>query len=481
MVTRAYRAMCERSSGGPRTLDLMPLASATSWPPSNACSGQVDAATRSSAAASVCFVAAGVMGVGILAVPHACASAGLPEMLCLLVVCAGLSFYTMRLLTLAAEGQDCGSFEALVARLLGRAGACFLAWNILLANFGTAAAYCIVLGDRVSWALGSIWGPSVQHDWGGFAALAAVLILSAPLSACRSVAALRWNTRISLGLISAFVVLVAGYASVATADHAQEHSGDQLVAWWAAQGGLTAATGEGLPVAVFAFSATSQVLPAWGELRRGLACSFRGEVPPPICDLTSLLRGQMDRVLAIAVGFSLAAYAVVGSAGLATFQGNVQEDVMDNYLAIDGLRGSGKALALSLRALALGYGLLMAFAVPVTLFPARRSLNFLLTGASTESEVSAWLLRVEGVGLALGAFAVAGLCRDLITLLDLIGSTSAVWVCVMLPVLLYLYGARPAPSRGQRRVAKAVFCVGTVLGLSSLGCTLWRRFGGKDP
>ena len=178
--------LTESISGAPTTLALRKNSADS---PSLLERGGVRAGGSASVASSVFNLANTIMGTGMLALPHAFATAGLASGLALCVVSAAANAFTNHLLTAASHRIEGTSLPAMAEAALPFWGGLVMDVAILLNGLGVCASYMIVATDSFV----EVTGVEVRQAWTLLA-----LALVAPLTLLRKLDSLRFTSLLAI-------------------------------------------------------------------------------------------------------------------------------------------------------------------------------------------------------------------------------------------------------------------------------------------
>ena len=101
-------------------------------------------------------------GAGVIGLPVTYRNSGLGMGICMMVIVAILSVYTLRLLIQTGKKVKCEDYERLVSHCFGVWGYYFISFSILIFDIGACLTYTIILGnsarDVMSYLFGGFWG-----------------------------------------------------------------------------------------------------------------------------------------------------------------------------------------------------------------------------------------------------------------------------------------------------------------------------------
>ena len=336
--------LTESVSGAPTTLALRKNSADS---PSLLERGGVRSGGSASVASSVFNLANTIMGTGMLALPHAFATAGLASGLALCVVSAAANAFTNHLLTAASHRIEGTSLPAMAEAALPFWGGLVMDVAILLNGLGVCASYMIVATDSFV----EVTGVEVRQAWTMLA-----LALVAPLTLLRKLDSLRFTSLLAIVAVALIAATIVAFAAAGSADldggsGAEVASGappsappspppllDACAAYdgphrpscstvACPSGGCTGPTAcPGAVEAVRSFSNFLKAFPtfvlAFGCQQNMLALAAELREPSPM---------RTGIVIGLGIGAALLVYVVVASAGYATFGDLVCSDILNSY------------------------------------------------------------------------------------------------------------------------------------------------------
>jgi len=335
----------------------------------------------------------GMLGVGILSMPYMFTRCG---SVCAFILLGVFACNACIMSTaLAFAGKEVTSYEETVRKVLGQRTERFLAANILLANTGSCAALLDVAGNLTCGAL-EFW--NLRNAWSYRGAIIVAYCLAIfPMTATAKFRGTLAPSLISLLLAVAISVSIAVISIHGGQGPETGHSTFSSVL-------------QSLPLSCYAFSAMSQVFPTYSE--------FPQEQRRP---------KSIARAAAIAACVAFMLYGVVGFSAARHFGNSTKSDILENFEA------SRTSFAYCI---VFSFSVICLLGVPLNLFPARRSLNFLVAGGDDGMEPK-YLMAGSAV-LLVAACAIAAFARSILVILDIVGSASAIAVDTVLPGILFL-------------------------------------------
>lgn len=158
--------------------------------------------------ANLCNV---TLGAGIVGMPYAVKEAGLVAGTVMIVTCAFLTDYSLRLLISIGKVADVNSYETLMEASFGRPGFIFLSVNMCLMSFGSMVAYLIIIKDTLPVLLHAT---PHDDDIKRVIMFLSSLLIILPLSLQRDVSDLEKTSQFNVILNTCLVALVAGFAPI---------------------------------------------------------------------------------------------------------------------------------------------------------------------------------------------------------------------------------------------------------------------------
>ena len=86
-------------------------------------------------------------GCGVVGLPITYAYSGLFTGIIIMILIAGLSVYTLRMLIVTGKKNKCQDYERLVSKCFGIKGYYFISFNLLIFDIGACLTYTIILGN----------------------------------------------------------------------------------------------------------------------------------------------------------------------------------------------------------------------------------------------------------------------------------------------------------------------------------------------
>mmetsp|Transcript_8785 Transcript_8785/g.26492 ORF Transcript_8785/g.26492 Transcript_8785/m.26492 type:complete len:317 (-) Transcript_8785:1115-2065(-) len=303
----------------------------------------------------------------------------------------------------------------------------------MVAGFGVATSYLIVVGDLMPDAVGEYGGETNRQLW-----VAIGWMLVCPLACLRTLDALKFTSTASLAFV-AFVALFVLLFAVGT------EGLDPCEATGASNG--TGAPCRG--AANYASTQPSRTLRVFSIFVFAFTC--QQNVFQLCSELKNATLARVDRVIGQSIGSAWGIYILVAVSGFVTYGDLVEPDILVNY---------PRSTFVSIVRIAVS--LLVIFSYPLQSHPARRCLLTMYTAVrfGKESErppSTVEFYAVTGVFLV-ASFVVAMSVSNLGTVLELVGATGSTAVSYILPGAIY-WRLHPHPHP-LRYVAAVQFSVG---------------------
>mmetsp|Transcript_8801 Transcript_8801/g.17446 ORF Transcript_8801/g.17446 Transcript_8801/m.17446 type:complete len:703 (+) Transcript_8801:247-2355(+) len=158
--------------------------------------------------ANLCNV---TIGAGIVGLPYAIKESGLVAGVIMIIACAIMTDYSLRLLINIGKLTNVNSYETLMEATFGRPGFIFLSLNMFAMSYGAMIAYLIIIKDVLP-----ILFHVTPHDDESKRVIMFVssLFVILPLSMQRDMADLEKTSRLNVFLNMCLVALIVGYAPV---------------------------------------------------------------------------------------------------------------------------------------------------------------------------------------------------------------------------------------------------------------------------
>ena len=366
-----------------------------------------EASTSSSLWPTVFSMCSATLGAGALSLPYAFAQVGAAGGVCMLLVTAAASHYSVVLLVSAITQSGTRSYEELTVSLFGKWLGVVVELNIVIFCFGSIIAYTVALGDLLHpfiEPLGFDQRSATCFFW-------AVLML--PLSMFERISSLQWPSL--FGVLSVFYLVLSVVAHAAACAVQEASAGTHFKALPTASAITTTLrspkSDDGWDLSDFLGAADGVKLWAWGPgsleaasimmhahgrrsnsllvychatdeqtvlsrpcgqavlsspLARGrFAFTCQVNVPALYMELPERSPTNYNKVSARAMGICLACYLLVGFAGYRDAPEAGSGNLLKNYCVLptgNGLAGSHRSSHLMLPAyLAMAVSVLMAY------------------------------------------------------------------------------------------------------------------------
>eukprot|EP00743_Colponemidia_sp_Colp-15_P010303 GILK01011330.1.p1 GENE.GILK01011330.1~~GILK01011330.1.p1 ORF type:complete len:542 (-),score=85.12 GILK01011330.1:234-1802(-) len=297
---------------------------------------------------SIFTLVSATIGAGILSLPYTLARSGLVLGILLLVFGGFVAFFSAYLLVKCSQITDLDGFTAIMDRTFGLKWKMFTEVCMILNLFGALVAFMVVIGTMCSVALTALFGESFWTDR-YLVTVITVMAFAFPLSLKRDINAFRYTSLLGFFCLVylALIISIEYFEGVDTADAADSEIVLVDFSW--------SRLFETIPLIVFAYSCHPNVLPIFAELNH-----------PTTRRMTKVL----DRSL---IG-SFVIYFVVAVFGFLTFKAATNPNIL--------LNDYNNSIAVHISRFALALTLLCA--IPLTVYPARESLNGFFMDARTK-------------------------------------------------------------------------------------------------
>ena len=389
-----------------------------------------------------------ILGSGLLALPYACAHAGVSLFVTLLAMCGLVAFVGLRLILVLCNMTGTTNYEDLGHRAFGPKGTVLISMTILLQNLSGVTSYLVIVVDVM---------PPVFHRFGvhpdsllgnsTFLVCMITLLVIFPLCLVREIRWLAPASLFSILAMSSFIVVVIWRHS---AEPTLEHAGQ--VEW--------------------GFAPDAQLFFSMSSIAFSFVCHTA--LMPVASEMHNATVGRMSVVSGVSIISCMTLYLLAALFGYLTFVDDTNGDVLVNYpksdphhLVIDIVR--------------LAFAMAIIATIALVMFPARRAMRFILLGTGdargllhvlrdvvtrSEGPISrdtGYFYHITVTAAILGG--VLGLAltlKNIEVVFGLLGSISAPMLMLIWPCLLYL---KVAP--GTLFTPKKLLAVcGALLGLS---------------
>jgi len=370
-------------------------------------------------------------GSGLLAVPHAFASAGWALGLVFLLVFAFCSALGCHLLQCSARriGEAPSSFYS-VSNAVAPRWTWLVDGAVMIKCFGVATSYLIIVGDLAPPAFETLGFRSL-HRWQiillGFA-------IAGSLACFKNISKLKCTAVGAIVIVIWTTVLIALYAVRPTEELNPCDDDEDLpcngASFVPVVTGHPLALGKALPVFIFAFTCQQNIFSICNEVKNAT-------------------RGRVDRIICAAYLMSGVAFVLAALLGYLTFGDQIESDILKGYPEKSSIVAVTRLL----------YCLLALFSYPLQIHPSRTSALALmdLVRPSASGGASRWAA-VTVLELA-GSLIIAITVLDLGKILAVVGATGSTMVSYILPGLVYAQAFKEFH-------AKRVLAIGLLL----LGC-----------
>ncbi|KAL1451643.1 hypothetical protein WDU94_006001 [Cyamophila willieti] len=339
-----------------------------------------------------------ILGSGVIGIPYALNKAGFGLGLMLLLLVAIVTDYSLILMVRAAHLSGTYSYQGIVEAAFGYPGYVALSLMQFLYPFIAMVSYNIVVGDTITKVLirlFSLRATSLLARRDVVVALA-TLFVTIPLCLFRDLARLaRWS------LASLVLVLFILFCILIRMSSISEIVPVTRDAWAFADTGIVPAIG----IMAFAFMCHHNVFLLYESIENASQTVW-------------------DRLTHISVGVACVVSFLFGIAGYATFTGNVQGDLLENYCWYDDL--------MNLARLAFSFTILLTY--PIECLVARSVITQVFSSHySTDVQHVGFTLAIVGVAYVLS---ITTDCLGVV--LELNGVLAAVPLAFILPAISYL-------------------------------------------
>lgn len=375
-----------------------------------------------------------IVGAGVLALPYACAQAGLLlGMLLVAIVCFAVK-QSFNLLLWSTDLSNEIGYEQLGQAVGGTKFAGFIKCFIILDSLGPLSAYMVVVGDSMQLFLeryvdndGSVWASKT------FIIALCVLLIVVPLSFVEKIEKLEVSSLLSLLPLAWLMVMqVISFAMNGVTDGIEMFGSNIFLA---------------LPVVVFAFSCQQVMPPIYKEMK------VKGGGKP-----------EINKVVNGALGLSALSYFWVGFLGYLQYGSESEGNIMANFPP--GVWSDILWVSMSLSIL---------FSYPVVVYPARISVDRLLFSGRPHSYCR---FVVENLLIVAVAFMIGVAIPSFSTLLGLFGAITSTAIGYIFPPVFYL-GLSPLPFKQDTRkwIALTLLVCGTTAGALSFVSVMMEYLG----
>jgi amino acid permease len=384
-----------------------------------------------------------MIGGGMLSLPWVLAEVGVGGGLFLMVF---VPLLTERTISFVAEATDTLStvekplslFPAVVEAALGTRAALLCAATLIVLSYGVCVSYCVVIkgllpGQLQALSLGWLSEPPSQTVSLVFVSVTCLL----PLSALKTVEAMRYASIASVVLVYAFVGLVC-VAGVTTLSQQRYQMERLLSKDWLLRGGLVEWL-RVVPVVGLSYMCGHNVPSFYKELRRH-APTFGpgGEMVPSPRRLETRWRSKPRKFQAgaqVAMLIASVLYLATAGGGYAAFGLDAQSNVLLNFVP-----GQSSPLPdLLIFCMKLAFSGTMISTFPTISHGLRTSLHALCFPGRNETTNDRWLEAGLLVGLIVTC---AASVSNLGLVFQLLGSTCGAILMFLLPACLRLFGKR---------------------------------------
>lgn len=417
---------------------------------------------KSSFGMSVFNLSNAIMGSGILGLAYAMSNTGIVLFIILLTFIAILSAYSIHLLLRSAGVVGIRAYEQLGNRAFGHPGKVVAAVVITVHNIGAMSSYLFIVKSELPLVIQTfLLKLENTGEWylqGNYLIIIVSTLIILPLALMRQLGYLGYTSGFSLSCMVFFLISVIykKFKIPCPLESIHNYSltdrsllNDNVTEPPAAEEGLDSLSCEAklftinsqaaytIPILAFAFVCHPEVLPIYTELRHAN-------------------KKRMQTVANISIMAMFVMYLLTATFGYLTFYGEVEEELLHTYIAVDQL----DTLVLCVRLAVL---VAVTLTVPVVLFPIRRALLQLLFPEKPFS----WLRHVcIAVSLLLIVNLLVIYVPNIRYIFGVIGATSAPTLIFILPGIFYIRIVPEAqePLKSRPKIQAACF--------AGLGCVL---------
>jgi amino acid permease len=346
-----------------------------------------------------------IVGGGVLAIPAALREASVIPGVCLVLLMAVISVYSMVLLTLCCEKTKRFTYKDLLTLSFNeRAGRLFEV-VLFCYTFGITVGYARIVADSMPAVMGDFLHAKgiFTQSWFWLIAGGAIFF---PLSSLKQLSELKWSS--ALGI--ATIVYIGALVVIRFLDGTYEEPGQGPIAPDVDFFKLTVSFFEAVPLCSVIYSCHYNIPPFYGELK-----DRRPQV--------------MFGAIRIALPFAVCFYLVVGLCAMFMFGntrvGKAHGDIMNNFSSDDTAFNIGR----------LGMFFHFVCVFPIICIACRRALNVVVFN---RAEMSQMVYVVQAFCLVLASCTVAYLVPDISTVFSLNGAAFGISIVVVLPSVFYI-------------------------------------------
>ncbi|XP_077990701.1 putative sodium-coupled neutral amino acid transporter 6 [Glandiceps talaboti] len=424
-----------------------------------------------------------ILGSGMLGVPYAMMGSGIILFSILLVIVALLGTYSNHLLLKSCDLVNVKTYEDIGSRALGLPGRLLVICAILLQTIGATASYLFISKNELPAIIRTLADAGADaNDWylnGTYLLLLMMIVIIAPLAFLPNIGFLGYTSGFKFFFVMFFIIVIVvkkfsfpcpipttdwenitetniaafliqnttdlttaitSLSTSATTTMSGNSTGDECTPKLFS---LSLETAFAVPIIVYSFSCQIAVLPIFYELER------------PSKD-------RMQNVVYVSIAASFTIYMFIALFGYLTFYDNVQSDLLKSYMTYN----PHDTLMLVARLAVL---ISFTFTVPLTLFPSRKALTFLIAPDKPFSWIRHTVLTVFLLTLVtILTIAVP----DLKDIFGIIGAAVSPTVDFILPAMSYLcIGIEPLISR-EKIMALCLLIIGVLVSVVSLSAII---------
>ncbi|XP_030757930.1 putative sodium-coupled neutral amino acid transporter 10 [Sitophilus oryzae] len=370
-----------------------------------------------------------IIGVSILAMPYCFKQTGILLSLIMLLLSNLITRLTCHFLIKSAIMSRRKTFEYLAYHIFGSLGKFAIDVGMIGFLIGTCIAFFVVMGDLGPEFISELTGRDMDNTMRTVILVALAVLCILPLGLLRNVDSLHGVSKATIGFYFCFVLKI----SIEAMPHIFTGDWINKVEFWRPAGIIQC-----LPIFSMALSCQSQLFEIYQAVHN------------PTLD-------QMNHVVKNAINICTAVYFCVGLFGYIafahkSFTGNILMSFEPSTLT---------------NVLKLGFVLSVAFSFPLVVFPCRASVHSLIYRDvhSLHESTSNYIPEGRFKGITIAIICISLLVGIMIPnielVLGLIGSTIGIAVCVLFPVLCFIYIS--TKNTNERLLAKFIFAIGFIL------------------
>ncbi|EGD77691.1 hypothetical protein PTSG_12795 [Salpingoeca rosetta] len=383
-----------------------------------------------------------IIGAGVLSLPFAFKNTGVIIGPVLLVSVYFLVVYSCVLLVSASKACGGRSFSEIASCALGRPGIIATQISLVIATFGAATSYLVIVGDMMSPLIGQ-WMGGTNEDFCSIYAdrrfsISLSLLVVCPLCMFKHIDSLRYVSYLAIAMVSYLLVIVV------------VRSGESL--------------NKGSGQDVNFINVTETIFRAMPIITLAYTCQMN--LFALLSTLESPTRRNVRRVIYGALSVCMVMYILIGLFGYLTFFQEIKGNVLLNYEVDDTAVMVGRV----------GVALIVLCSFPLMMNPCLVTLEEMLfhAGDATPPEQRPFrigrraVIMTATVGLA---YTIAMLVADVSVVLGISGAIGSIAISFILPPLFVLKLKPNMPTR-QKILPATLAVVGVAVLVVSLVVTI---------